>query len=280
MTEQRELPGAYCLACGADDVRSWPTATAMVRSAFGAEVVRCAACSATFLWPQPSRMDDVYEEEYFDAYAEAGLEQVAEAHLDRLGERLRSVPLAPGRLLDIGVGRGGFLRLARRLGWDVAGLDVSRWAARQLEEDGGIHVTVGTLEDAPFPPGSFDVVHMSHVLEHLASPLEALRRVRELLSESGRLIVEVPNEFENLATALQLKSATARPYAVASTHLWFFTPATLERVIRDAGLHVERSRTFRDTLDARLGRRVAKRVVDQVEQVLQRGPLIEIVARR
>ena len=134
-----------------------------------ATVMRCRHCRTAFAWPQPERAGDAYEESYFRAYQEAGLPQVAAAHLDRLMRRLQTVSPSPGRLLDVGVGGGEFLRAARQRGWSVVGLDVSTWAATEIRAQHGIEVLTATLEEAPLPRETFDVVHMSHVLEHLPS---------------------------------------------------------------------------------------------------------------
>jgi ubiquinone/menaquinone biosynthesis C-methylase UbiE len=172
------------------------------------------------------------------------------------------------------------MQLARGLRWEVTGLDVSRWAADQVRQRFGLEVVNSTIEEAPFPDDSFDVIHMSHVLEHLPDPVSALARVARLLRPDGRVVIEVPNEFQNLHTWMRLRSATAHPYAVGSTHLWFFTPETLRSIVRLAGLTIERARTFRDIDDAKLFRRLAKLVVSALEAIVDRGPLIELVASR
>jgi hypothetical protein len=121
---------------------------------------------------------------------------------------------------------------------------------------------------------------MSHVLEHLPSPAAALAVVGRLIGDTGHVIIEVPNELENIYTWLRLRSGTASPYRVPSTHLWFFSPATLRRVVADAGFRIESLRAFRETDDASAVRRAAKVAVAGVEKVLGRGPLIELVASR
>jgi SAM-dependent methyltransferase len=157
-------------------------------------------------------------------------------------------------------------------------VDISKYAADFVRRRCGVDVVHGSIDDARFPDASFDVVHMSHVLEHLADPLGNLRTIGRLLRPGGCLIVEVPNEFDNLYTWVRLRSATAHAYDVPSTHLWFFTPASLARVIRSAGFAVRRLHTFRDTEDPRVVRRIGKRVAGRIEALVGRGPLIEAVA--
>jgi 2-polyprenyl-3-methyl-5-hydroxy-6-metoxy-1,4-benzoquinol methylase len=278
MTNDPPPPG--CAICRGTALDHLDRETAMVRSAFDARLLRCRSCATVFAWPQPASVDDAYEEEYFGAYDDAGMLQLAEANPRRFAERLQRAHPRPGRLLDVGVGQGAFLNEAKRLGWEVLGLDVSRWAARHVRDRFGIEVLTGTLDAATLGDRTFDVVHMSHVLEHLPSPAAALAVVGRLIGASGRVIIEVPNELENIYTWLRLRSGTASPYRVPSTHLWFFSPATLRRVVVDAGFRIEALRAFRETDDASAVRRVAKVAVAGVENVLGRGPLIELVASR
>jgi SAM-dependent methyltransferase len=242
-------------------------------------VYRCLDCGFTFLWPQPPDPAAAYEDSYLAGYAAAGLGTVAQANLARFCERLHRVRRQAGRLLEVGVGSGAFMQLAASRGWKVVGLDVSRFAAEQVQSRLRLPVVVSAIDDAPFERDAFDVIHMSHVLEHLDDPVRALRRVSHWLAGDGRLIVEVPNELENLYTWMRLRSFTSRPYRVASTHLCFFTPRSLEQVVINAGMAVEFQRTFRDTTDPRPFRRGAKVLVGRVEAAANRGPLIELVAR-
>jgi 2-polyprenyl-3-methyl-5-hydroxy-6-metoxy-1,4-benzoquinol methylase len=268
-----------CLFCGDAGVERLSKETRLVRSAFGAAVVRCRRCGLVFVSPRPAEPEKAYEQPYFDAYAMAGQVQVGEAHVDRQGRRLRRVAPGPGRLLEIGVGHGGFLRQAREQGWDAVGLDVSQWAAAEVSSRVGVPVIVGTVADAGFSSGAFDLVHMSHVLEHVPDPLALLGDVKRVLKPSGHVIIEVPNELENLYTWWRLRSRTARPYPVPSTHLWFFSARTLQRAVRAAGFEIDGARTFRDVSDARPLRRLGKRIVSAVERLVDRAPLIEVIAR-
>jgi SAM-dependent methyltransferase len=98
-----------------------------------------------------------------------------------------------GRCLEVGPGQGVDLFCLRALGWEAHGLEVDPVAAARARETSGCEVTVGTLDTAEYAPGSFDLVYMSHVLEHLPDPGRALRRCFELLAPTGRLVLVHPN---------------------------------------------------------------------------------------
>jgi SAM-dependent methyltransferase len=98
-----------------------------------------------------------------------------------------------GKVLDVGCGAGGNLKTLQDQGWKPHGIEISEVAAAHARElvTGNIHT--GTLQSAPFPPLSFDLILMSHSLEHLPSPVEALRLAHRLLKDDGLLVVSVPN---------------------------------------------------------------------------------------
>jgi len=97
-----------------------------------------------------------------------------------------------GRMLDIGSSSGLFLYLMKGLGWTVQGVEVNPELCVAAESI-GIPTHSGVFEDAPLPPRSFEVVRMCQVLEHIPDPVEAMRRIRDLLTHDGLAIIEVPN---------------------------------------------------------------------------------------
>ena len=99
--------------------------------------------------------------------------------------------LRPGtRLLDVGCGPGTITAdFARRLpdgrviGVDASSAVIDDAAARYPE----VTFMVGDLSSLPFPDGSFDVVHLHQVLQHLNDPVRALADLRRLIAPGGLL---------------------------------------------------------------------------------------------
>ncbi len=113
----------------------------------------------------------------------------------RLGlvDGLELPPAGRGRCLEVGPGQGIALFSLRTLGWDAVGLEVDPVAAEQARATSGCEVRVGTLVSTDYPDGSFDLLYMSHVFEHLAAPRSALERCFDLLGPGGRLVLVYPN---------------------------------------------------------------------------------------
>ncbi len=95
-------------------------------------------------------------------------------------------------LLDVGFGSGKFLELARSIGWEVTGVDldevsVKRALSRNLKVHyGDINYFSGRKE-------LFDVITMSHVIEHTHDPICVISACYKLLKPNGILWIEAPN---------------------------------------------------------------------------------------
>jgi 2-polyprenyl-3-methyl-5-hydroxy-6-metoxy-1,4-benzoquinol methylase len=102
---------------------------------------------------------------------------------------------APGpgaRLLDVGCGGGVALERLDALGWHAEGLEVDARAVEAARMR-GLTVHHGTLAAQGYADSSFDVLTMSHVLEHVHDPVELLRECFRILKPQGQLVVLTPN---------------------------------------------------------------------------------------
>lgn len=99
---------------------------------------------------------------------------------------------ARGRLLDVGCGRGETMKELAALGWDVQGIDTDPKAV-EVARERGLRAFHGTIWSEQLQPRSFDVLWMSHVLEHVHRPIDVLGRCHELLAPGGTLVAVTPN---------------------------------------------------------------------------------------
>ncbi|MEQ9446197.1 MAG: class I SAM-dependent methyltransferase [Rhodospirillaceae bacterium] len=160
----------------------------------------CRNCGHVFTNPQPTKaeLNAFYSDNYRSDYK--GVMTPKPKHIYRAGlralERLdRLLPYAQpaGRVLDIGSGGGEFIYLMTRAGFQAKGIEPNRGYADFSKTSYEIDVDVGTVEATPQTGSAWDVITLHHVLEHLADPVNVLRALGQQLSESGVLIVEVPN---------------------------------------------------------------------------------------
>lgn len=103
---------------------------------------------------------------------------------------MRLLPCQAGRLLDVGCGSGGFLQRASLAGWEVEGIEPDPSAAR-LARSSGLGRVYESLDqiDTRF----FDVVTLSHVIEHVHRPDQVLKECFNLLKPQGRIWIATPN---------------------------------------------------------------------------------------
>jgi SAM-dependent methyltransferase len=99
------------------------------------------------------------------------------------------------RILDVGCGDGFHVRLLRKFGrpgWQVEGVDADVRAVDAARAS-GLDIHLGDVHDVDLPPSSYDLILLIMTVEHLPDPLDALRRIRELLRPGGRVLVITDN---------------------------------------------------------------------------------------
>jgi len=145
-----------------------------------------------------------------------------------------------GRILDIGCGRGVFLNVMKNTGWTVAGTEYDLITAESIAKNYDIHVVTGNPGEWGFPPGSFDVVTMNHVLEHMSDPESAIRECAGLLEKGGLLVVATPN-ITSLQSSLgkHLWFHLDIPY-----HLYHFSEEGLSTLVEKYNFHILKVRRF------------------------------------
>jgi SAM-dependent methyltransferase len=157
------------------------------------------------------------------------------------------------RLLDVGCGFGGFVAVMRGRGWEAEGVDPSS-AVVASAVSRGRPVRLGTLEGLPEEHGSYDAITLFYVLEHLPDPLAALEKAWRLLSWGGTILIRVPHTTPvvRLLAPVGLGGALYDP----PFHLYDFSPAVLQRLLRRAGFVDIRTFPGQPTVPARRGARV------------------------
>jgi SAM-dependent methyltransferase len=198
-----------CPACGCLRPRSCGTIASQgcdFGFADGGHLQQCPVCQLLFL-VKPGDAPDLthqYEELPSDLLAEIPRRRDFDLALGEIEQ-------CPGvsRVLDVGCFRGDFLvQLPPRIA--KYGIEPSR-AARAVAEKRGIALVGESIDAAQLKETGFDVITMIDVLEHLANPLEGLRRVSRWLRPGGRLIVGTGN-------------SDALPWRLSRLRYWYYFP--------------------------------------------------------
>jgi len=135
-----------------------------------------------------------------------------------------------GRLLEVGCGSGAALQSMQQKGWQVTGLDFDEGAVNNARSK-GLDVRHGQLSAQGFSDGGFDVVAMSHVIEHVPSPSELLAECHRILKPGGVLVALTPNADSSLHRCHGRHWLSLDP----PRHLQIFTSASLSCLAARAG---------------------------------------------
>jgi 2-polyprenyl-3-methyl-5-hydroxy-6-metoxy-1,4-benzoquinol methylase len=141
----------------------------------------------------PADLGRYYPEEYY-AFPPSRAALAAAVGGERYKIDLVRQYVAGGRLLEIGPGTGGFAFLAREAGFDVDVLEMDARSAAYLADVVGVRAIHAVATPASVGAlGTYDVIALWHVIEHVPEPLELFDAVAERLAPGGIIVIAAPN---------------------------------------------------------------------------------------
>ena len=232
-----------CPICGGTSFEKLPTpGRAIGDIVFGPymhmfALCRCQ-CGLEFINPRPSPslLEQFYGSRIYDCHQMNRSDEASRNACSLLEFIARQGPYSQERrLLDFGCGGGYLLAHALKAGWSALGFDVGEMAIQTCRNN---QIPV-TNQLADLPPGSFDVIILNHVFEHIADSAGILARLRGLLGPQGKLFIEVPN-VRSVRARLSLPVLSRRygfdeRHRAFPIHIWYFSPRTLSQLLRKNG---------------------------------------------
>ncbi len=207
------------------------------------EVVACAVCGFCFA-------DVAFDQSEVDAAYEAHSKYVPKDEILRVAAPVQAPEAAFERkrfsavaaylaargidpkafVLDAGCATGGLLAALRSEGFSrLCGLDPSPQAVATVRRAYGVNALAGSFISPPSDLGTFDVVTLSHTLEHLADVRRAMHSLRALLADGGLAYIEVPD-------ASRYAEYLVAPFQDFNTeHINHFSLAVLRRLMAEHG---------------------------------------------
>jgi len=203
--------------------------------------------------PQQEELDVFYREVYFGdgvtdtyhvSYSDDELKQKclrADCIVELLSQHcIRNEPID---FLEVGCGEGFLLASAAARGWSVLGVDYQlapveafnpAMVSRAVAVDPNVYLN--ELIDMHVKK---DVIVLQNVLEHVLHPEELLRKLQQLLTDDGCLLVQVPNDFSDLQALANQQGRIDRDYwFLPPQHLNYFNEKNLPAVARACGFEV------------------------------------------
>jgi 2-polyprenyl-3-methyl-5-hydroxy-6-metoxy-1,4-benzoquinol methylase len=219
-----------CYLCSSDD---FERVEGKVRNMPDMHILRCLKCGLVFL----ESFDHVTDAFYEDSGMRGSNDIAAvEGYMkERLRDDLHRVELlkleVTGKsLLDFGCGSGGFLAIIKDYTKKCAGVEKDKHLIKIAKEKFDIVV----YSDISEIKGSFDIITLFHVLEHIKDPKYILSKLSSLLNKDGRIIIEVPNANDALLSLYKCKAFSEFTYW--GCHLYLFNNFCLKKITRDSGL--------------------------------------------
>jgi SAM-dependent methyltransferase len=225
-----ELEHVACPACGADDP--------MLRYDLSPyRVLQCPACRLSYLSPRlnEAAMLRFYEDDDYFENGDVGYagylqqEQSLRYSFRRFLQALHHRRLDGGALLEVGCGYGFLLDEAKPYFDYRVGIDFS--AAVERATGRADRVYQGDLDTLPAQE-RFDCIILVSVIEHVHTPVDYLRKLRERLRPGGKVVVATPNVD---SVFRRLLGARWPAFQVVPEHVTFYNGPTLSALMTRAG---------------------------------------------
>ena len=235
---------AHCPSCGSQSISPKITVKDYTVSGEKFEIWQCATCSIRFTQdiPSQSSIGNYYKSENYISHTDTkkgfvnSLYHIIRKRTLRQKQMLveRISGIKKGKLLDIGAGTGAFSGYMKDASWEVLGLEPDEATRQRAFELYGITLQ-STDELFKLSPGSFDVVSMWHVLEHVHNLHEYLDLIRSVLKFSGKAFIAVPNYTSYDA---ELYKEFWAAYDVPR-HLYHFSPNSMKLLLENHGMKLD-----------------------------------------
>jgi len=242
------MPNRTCLVCGGQlfeepllryhnmpkAAQNLPDADAVDQeTGVDLTVFQCSGCGLVQLDCEPVAY-------YREVIRAAGLSQVIrDSKRTQFADLIERYSLLGKKIIEIGCGRGEFLRLLKPMDVKAYGLEFSLDAVDHCLRD-GLAVSQGYLDDTTVSPeGPFDAFLLLMFLEHMPYPSAAFKGLHRNLSPGAIGLIEVPN-FD-----MMLRDKLFSEFI--PDHLSYFTADTLRTTLNLNGFDILESSELRDS---------------------------------
>ncbi|GIP60219.1 class I SAM-dependent methyltransferase [Paenibacillus woosongensis] len=183
----------------------------------------CEPCEHIFSYNNPSSLSDMK----FDGI-NFNLMPSKLDFLPTIGENLRELKrnVTGKKLLDVGIGGGELLAVAKELHFEVEGLEIVKKQADHIANFLGIPVTACDFLKYETDK-RYDVITMGDVIEHIEDPAATIRKAYDLLNDRGILWISTPNYQSAHAQFVKFDDAMWKE----AGHLHYFSFHSLKMIL-------------------------------------------------
>ncbi|MEW6734700.1 MAG: class I SAM-dependent methyltransferase [Acidobacteriota bacterium] len=216
-------------------------------SVYQKDYVQCSDCQVSRLYHRIAfnKLDLIYQDYYTAESALISKEELANqlanpTFLFRRKRLERFVPVERRNIYEIGCGDGNFLAYLRNQGWQIQGCEYGLNTFEFIKARHNIEVAIGDFATLSIPPGSLDVIGSYAVLEHLYTPRQWIKALRQALKPGGWLHLQLPN-FRCWERYLTRECWGLLNFP---QHVYFYSPAALSQILAQEGFETLTTVTY------------------------------------
>ena len=199
------------------------------------EIVKCNKCSFVFIPPYFRK-----QIKYTDYKGESVLNQI------RLGNdwlkfqrhHLRFKPIkkykSKGKLFDLGVGWGHFLYTGKLRGYEVEGIEISKYPYIYAKEDLKLNVQHIDFFELKEKKSYYDIITLWDVLEHIDNCDKTIEKCSGMLKEGGIIVIQVPQIDSYFA-----KKHKEKWKMMGLDHVNYFSKKTITNLLEQNNMEVK-----------------------------------------
>jgi 2-polyprenyl-3-methyl-5-hydroxy-6-metoxy-1,4-benzoquinol methylase len=214
---------------------------------YGVPYRECARCTHVYAYYMltDEALADYYKQDYFGGSVFVDKSQVVQrnnvVNEPKVAYVGPFVKTARRRWLDVGTGNGAIVSCARHMGYeDAHGIELGKEAITFAKEVFDLELGNHTIdvELQKMGPKSYDIVSFFMVLEHVTDPCKQVQYARDLLSDGGLLVVEVP-KADSVAALGDIAFPRNGLRQLVGAHIMNYTTKSVSHLIEENGFQIE-----------------------------------------
>ena len=200
-----------CPYCNSSDLIGWSIDCS--REGPHISRVKCKKCDLIFANPMANNNElSEYYSKYSDTkkYEGYDLKSIAKKNIKRIDKLSENEIFKEAKyishfnnndkFLDIGAGLGLGLAYARKLGFKLYATEFDQNAIDFINTNFDADCFLGDLQKAKYPDNFFDLIHVSHVIEHVTDLDEFIIEIKRILKNDGFVCIGTPDSSSFLYT--------------------------------------------------------------------------------
>lgn len=197
-------------------------------------ILECMNCSFIFI-PSYYRKNiqyHLYKDEDTLKQVQSGNDWLkVQRHLLRI--KLIKRYIKSGSLFDLGAGWGHFLVAAKQEGYQIYGVEVSKYQYIYAKEN--LNLPVDHIDFFKMEKRQFDIITMWDVLEHIDEVDLFVGKCSEMINKNGYLILQVP-QIDSFIAKMKKENWNM----MGLDHVNYFSKKTITLVLEKHGFEVQR----------------------------------------